>query len=88
MNVIVTELVDNVFDHADGSEAALRVEARDGGITIAVADRSARLATRIESAHDTFRLSGLHVVAALADTWGCAPTTDGKTVWATISSDA
>lgn len=35
---------------------------------------------------DTARLSGLHVVAALADAWGYLPSVEGKTVWATIIS--
>jgi hypothetical protein len=86
-NVIVTELVDNVYAHADGSAAALRVEALDGEIAIAVSDRNVRLPTRTEAVRDAFRVSGLQVVAALADTWGCAPTSGGKTVWATIASD-
>ena len=40
----------------------------------------------IERDPDDFRLSGLHMVAALSDTWGWAPSIDGKTVWATITA--
>ncbi|MCT7658339.1 STAS domain-containing protein [Mycobacterium deserti] len=84
-NAIATELVDNVRAHTDSGVAELRVESRGSEVTIAVSDRSARLATRIESAYGTFRLSGLHLVAALADAWGCTPSSSGKTVWATIA---
>ena len=82
-NVIAAELVENVYAHTD-SVAVLRVEAEGRAVTIAVSDHSDQLATRTESTHETFRLSGLHVVAALADAWGCVPSTDGKTVWATL----
>lgn len=85
-NVIVTELVENVYAHADGSMAFLRVQAHGDAITIAVSDRSVRLATRVERTRDVFGVSGLQIVAALADAWGCAPTCDGKTVWASIAS--
>ena len=81
--VIAAELVENVYAHTD-SVGVLRVEAEGPAVTIAVSDHSDQLATRIESTHESFRLSGLHVVAALADEWGCVPSTDGKTVWATL----
>jgi hypothetical protein len=81
---VATELVKNVFAHTDGA-AELRVEADGHAVTVAVSDCSDRLATRIESTYETFRLSGLHVVAALANAWGCMPSTGGKTVWATIA---
>jgi hypothetical protein len=80
---VATELVKNVFAHTDCT-AALRVEADGHAVTVAVSDRSDRLAVRIESTYETFRLSGLHIVAALANAWGCMPSTGGKTVWATI----
>jgi hypothetical protein len=82
---IATELVDNVHAHTDSSVAVLRVESSGSEVTIAVSDCSGGLATRIESAYDTFRLSGLHLVAAVADAWGCTPSSSGKTVWATIA---
>jgi hypothetical protein len=82
--VIVIELVKNVYAHTD-STAELRVEANGSSVTVAVSDGSGRLASRIESTYETFRPSGLHFVAALAHTWGCTPSTGGKTVWATIA---
>jgi hypothetical protein len=80
---IVAELVDNVLTHTD-SAPMLRVESDGWAVTIAVSDRCRRLPARLEMTHDTFRLTGLHLVTALADSWGCAPTSDGKTVWATL----
>ena len=80
---IVAELVSNVLVHTD-SAPMMRVETDDWALTMAVSDRSRRLPVRLEMTHDTFRLAGLHVVAAVADSWGCAPTADGKTVWATL----
>jgi hypothetical protein len=75
----------NVFAHTD-SVPMLSVESRDDSITITVSDRSSAAPARIERDPDDFRLSGLHMVAALTDTWGWAPSIDGKTVWATITS--
>jgi hypothetical protein len=83
--IIAAELVKNVNAHTD-SAAVLRVEANGSSVTVAVSDCCGRLATRIESTYETFKLSGLHVVAALATVWGCTPSSDGKTVWATIAA--
>jgi hypothetical protein len=83
--IIAAELVKNVNAHTD-SVAVLSVEADGSSVTVAVSDRCGRLATRTESTYETFRLSGLHLVAALAEAWGCTPSTDGKTVWATIAA--
>jgi hypothetical protein len=83
--VITTEFVMNVFAHTD-SVPMLAVETRDDSITITVSDRSSTAPARIERDPDDFRMSGLHMVAALSDTWGWAPSVDGKTVWATITS--
>lgn len=83
--VVTTELVMNVFAHTD-SVPMLSVESRDDSVTVTVSDRSSSAPARIERDPDDFRLSGLHMVAALSDTWGWAPSVDGKTVWATITS--
>jgi len=71
--------------HTD-SAPVLRVETEGAAITIAVSDHSRHPPALIETTSETFRLSGLHVVAALADAWGYVPTMEGKTVWATIIS--
>jgi hypothetical protein len=81
--VIATELVDKVVAHTD-SEPVLRVETDGATVTIAVSDHGAALPALIETTYDTFRLSGLRVIAALADAWGCVESIDGKTVWATM----
>jgi hypothetical protein len=81
--VIATELVDKVVAHTD-SEPVLRVETDGATVTIAMSDHGAALPALIETTYDTFRLSGLRVIAALADAWGCVESIDGKTVWATM----
>jgi hypothetical protein len=83
--VVTTELVMNVFAHTD-SVPMLSVESRDDSITITVSDRSSTAPARIERDPDDIRMSGLQMVAALSDAWGWAPSIDGKTVWATITS--
>jgi hypothetical protein len=83
--VIASELVNNVVAHTD-SVPLLRVEADGAAVTVAVSDHSATPPALIEMTGATFRLSGLHLIAALADAWGSIPSVDGKTVWATITS--
>ena len=70
--VIASELVNNVLAHT-ASVPVLQVETDGAAITIAVSDHSRRPPTLIELASAPFRLSGLHVVSALADARGMYP---------------
>ncbi|MCB5906668.1 ATP-binding protein [Streptomyces pinistramenti] len=75
----VAELLTNVHRHV-GPDAACLVEVRWSGrhLTVSVADRGPRM-PRLLSAGD----GGLAAVAALSDSWGTCPTTEGKVVWFT-----
>ncbi len=54
-------------------------------VTVAVEDRSRRLASRHEDpVRGAEAVSGLAVVSALCPVWGCPPTPTGKTVWAVV----
>lgn len=80
---VATELVENSLLHAYGG-ADLRLELRRGMLSVAVADGSPRPAVLRENAHAGTVSAGLTIVATLARAWGCAPTMDGKVVWATL----
>lgn len=87
---VVTELVANAVEHADGpSRLGLRqdhrglwIDVRDYRLTGPPRPRPRALGSR--------RGRGLHLVAAVADRWGVTDHRDGKTVWALLptSTDA
>jgi anti-anti-sigma regulatory factor/anti-sigma regulatory factor (Ser/Thr protein kinase) len=82
--LIVTELVANGVRHAR-TEMQVSLAIRARYLHIAVRDRSTRRA-RLVSALEQYAESGrgLVLVEAMAASWGCAPTSDGKAVWATL----
>ncbi|MFI6170731.1 STAS domain-containing protein [Nocardia sp. NPDC051052] len=84
--VIVTELVENAFQHCRSSEGmVVRMELRDELLTVAVSDSDPREAVLREPTSELTRFFGLHAVALLALAWGCAPRwPNGKVVWATL----
>lgn len=83
----VTVFVENVLAHTDGAPS-VRVESNGDLVTIAVEDGSSALATRREmSLRGGDDVSGLAIIAALCRTWGTAPTSSGKTVWAVIGPE-
>jgi anti-anti-sigma regulatory factor len=83
---VVTSLVENTLLHTD-SMAFLQMELRRGLLTIAVSDEDPRPAVLRERAEGGVAPSGLLLVSAVAETWGCTPTmTGGKTVWAALRS--
>nr|WP_157535080.1 ATP-binding protein [Nocardia inohanensis] len=84
--LIVTELVENAFLHSRAdADLELRLEMREDLFTVAVADADPREAVLREPTPGSPRLYGLHVVARLARTWGCAPRRPvGKVVWAVL----
>ena len=80
-------LVDNVLIHTL-SDPVLIVEEFGGVITIAVEDASPLPAMRHEPTDGgTDVVSGLAIVNSLARTWGSAPTSTGKTVWAVLGPE-
>lgn len=80
-------LVDNVLEHT-WSDPRIRLEMFNGLITVAVADRSQRSATRREGQDGATDItSGLGMVSTLTRSWGSAPTPEGKTVWAVLGPE-
>jgi anti-sigma regulatory factor (Ser/Thr protein kinase) len=85
--VIVSELASNAVRHAV-APLQLLVAVRGDYLHIAVRDGSPRLPQPTDltaSRPDPIEHGrGLHLIAALAISWGCVPTSDGKVVWATL----
>lgn len=82
---IATELVENSIVHAR-TELRLRLEFRQGMLTVAVSDGSPASAVLRETSGDEDRSFGLVLVAHRARAWGCAPEwSGGKTVWAVLT---
>lgn len=85
---VTTELVENSILHA-GTDMRLRLEYRKGMLTVAVSDHSPAPAVLHEAGADGRTGLGLHLVAAEANVWGCAPELfGGKTVWAVLTTAA
>lgn len=82
--VAVSELVTNAITHAAASPR-VQLSAIDGQLRVEVHDSSAEEPVRKRgSATGGF---GIQVVAALADSWGWAPTAGGKVVWAEFATE-
>ncbi|OBF93669.1 sulfate transporter [Mycobacterium sp. 852014-52450_SCH5900713] len=85
-STVATVFVENVLDHTD-SAPVLIVESFSDAVTVAVEDCSDRLPGRHEDAERGAEVvSGLAIVSALCRTWGSAPTSTGKTVWALVGA--
>lgn len=82
--VIASELVENAVRHAH-SDPRLRLELRNGMLTVAVYDNDPALVQPVEPNGMPRRHLGLRLVARMASTWNCAPTwSGGKVVWAVL----
>jgi anti-sigma regulatory factor (Ser/Thr protein kinase) len=80
VSVVLSELVTNAVLHAR-TQIELRVTYSDL-LRLEVCDTSARMPSPRGHAISTTTGRGLHLVAALASSWGYEPTPAGKTVWA------
>lgn len=80
---IVTELVGNAVWHARTPIDLILTQA-SRTLHIAVRDRCPRLPRQRTPDHDDDHGHGLLVVEAFANSYGVAPTSDGKVVWATL----
>lgn len=79
---VASALVTNAVHHARTSMRL--VVALDGGfLHTSVRDYSTVVPVRRAAV-----TSGLRIVAAVADRWGCTPRPDGKTVWAVLGGPA
>jgi anti-sigma regulatory factor (Ser/Thr protein kinase) len=84
--LLVTELVANVVDHA-GGESVLTLEVTLSGawLRIAVTDGSAIRPVVQELDHTAVRGRGMQLVEAIADRWGAEDHQGGKRVWLELS---
>ncbi|HLM07057.1 MAG TPA: ATP-binding protein [Blastococcus sp.] len=80
--LLVTELVANVVDHAQGEATlTLEVTSSEDWLRIAVVDGSAVRPVVQELSQDRPRGQGLRLVQAIADRWGAEDHNGGKRVW-------
>jgi anti-sigma regulatory factor (Ser/Thr protein kinase) len=86
--LIVSELAANAALHARGEEFSVEVSAGSDSIRLEIHDGSLRLPQQRSYSDDATTGRGLKLVAELAQEWGVEPTTDGKTVWAVLRTDA
>jgi anti-sigma regulatory factor (Ser/Thr protein kinase) len=83
--LVVTELVTNVVDHVGGETSILlELTLSDLWLRISIADGSAVRPVVRELCGDQPRGRGMHLVAAVADRWGCENHQGGKRVWADL----
>jgi serine phosphatase RsbU (regulator of sigma subunit)/anti-sigma regulatory factor (Ser/Thr protein kinase) len=86
--LIVTELVTNVFLHGR-HPAALRVLPLADGVRIEVEDSGKNMPVQMADNPEAMTGRGLGLIAALASTWGIDPSASGgKLIWAEVSEDA
>ncbi len=88
--VVGTELVENAVRHSGvEDDIELRLELRNGLLTVAVADCGPGMAVLREPdvAAGKPAFHSLHVISRMARTWGSAPCWPvGKVVWATLTT--
>jgi anti-sigma regulatory factor (Ser/Thr protein kinase) len=80
---IASSLVANAVQHGRGT-CSVRLELRRDLFTIAVYDEGSPFVPRGVPVSDIPVGLGLMLVEALSATWGSAPTSTGKVVWATL----
>lgn len=83
--LVVTELVTNVVDHVGGETSiVLEITSADVWLRVSIADGSAVRPVVRELCGNQPRGRGMHLVAAVADRWGCEDHQGGKRVWADL----
>ena len=83
--LLVTELVANVVDHADGDVLTLELSLAGGWLRIGVVDGSSVRPVVRELSHSQERGRGMRLVASIADRWGAEDHRGGKRVWFELS---
>lgn len=83
--LVVTELVSNGADHAEGP-LRLTVSRTESGVRIEVHDRSSALPVVRPVSPESPRGRGMIIVKALSAEWGVEPDDEGKTVWAELAA--
>ena len=83
--LLVTELVANVVDHAGGDVLTLELALAGAWLRIGVVDGSAIRPVVRELSHSEERGRGMRLVASIADRWGAEDHRGGKRVWFELS---
>lgn len=81
--VVAVELVANVVRHAQ-TPFELRLWREESHIVVEVRDHDDHLPDVVPAGPNDERGRGMHIVEALASSWGAAPVLGGKVVWARI----
>ena len=84
VTLIVSELVTNAVRHGGGC-LSLRLHAGDGGVSVAVADRSTTVPRRRHADERSIGGRGLTFVEEFAQDWGVRLHRDGKHVWVRLA---
>jgi anti-sigma regulatory factor (Ser/Thr protein kinase) len=83
--LVVTELITNVVDHLGGEASiVLELTLSERWLRVAIADGSAIRPVVRELCGNQPRGRGMHMVATVADRWGCEEHQGGKQVWADL----
>ena len=81
--LVISELATNAVLHA-GTPFSVTVRPNGSTVRISVRDWSAAQPLMRNGSLTALSGRGLHLVAALADDWGCETDRDGKSVWADL----
>ncbi|MEU4238077.1 STAS domain-containing protein [Actinoplanes sp. NPDC026619] len=85
--IVVTEMVNNVVQHAHTSMILL-VAAHGDGVSVAVRDHSGTVPSFTGApAPTSYGGRGMLLIDSVASRWGSLSLTDGKVVWALIADD-
>lgn len=83
--LLVTELVANVVDHAGGDVLTLELSLAGAWLRIGVLDGSAIVPVVRELSHTEERGRGMRMVVVIAERWGFEEHRGGKRVWVEMS---
>ncbi|KOV83247.1 ATP-binding protein [Nocardia sp. NRRL S-836] len=85
VQLVVTELVSNVYDHGRfPARLSLVGSGRPDGVKVVVEDASSAPPTLAPSSPHSVRGRGLVLVDQLSERWGVTPREPGKAVWAVV----
>lgn len=82
--LVVSELVTNAAEHAEGGVTELHLTLSARGVRVAVVDHDLRLPAARLAGEDAEDGRGMAIVCAVADAHGCTVTDQHKTVWACV----
>ncbi|GIM92574.1 ATP-binding protein [Paractinoplanes toevensis] len=84
--IVVTEMVNNVVQHAHTSMVVLLAPHDTSGLSVAVRDRSGTIPSYTGApAPTSYGGRGMLLIDSVASRWGSLPLSDGKVVWALLS---